>query len=215
MIVLLQGGKCMTLMNKFILTVALISVCSVSAEAQNRRYRSNNGYSNRTYSNNTYANNVRVAPQQQTVYKPVVTATAPVTTSPVTTRPIVTVSNNVSKSPVAVQPAAFGGIEAEIISQTNAQRARYGLPPLSVCPNLMSSARQHCSWMARANSMTHTSAPVAENIAAGQQSATDALNSWMNSSGHRANILGRGYTMIGVAAVTASNGQTYWCQQFR
>jgi uncharacterized protein YkwD len=202
MIVLLQGGKCMNMMNKLILTVALIGACSVSAEAQNRRYsRSGN-----TYSNNT----VRVAPQPQTVYKPVVTASAPVTTSHITP-----VSYTVSSSPVAAPANAFGGTESEIVSHTNAQRARYGLPPLNMCPNLMGSARQHCSWMARANSMTHTSAAVAENIAAGQHSASDAMNSWMNSSGHRANILGRGYSTIGVAAVTGSNGQTYWCQQFR
>ncbi len=208
MIVLLQGGKCMNMMNKLILTAALMVTCSVSAEAQSRRYsRSSNTYSKNTYSNNT----VRVAPQPQIVYKPVVTTPAPVTTTTHATP----VSYTVSSTPVAAPAAAFGGTEAEIVSQTNAQRARYGLPPLAMCPNLMGSARQHCSWMASANSMTHTRAAVAENIAAGQHSASDAMNSWMNSSGHRANILGRGYSTIGVAAVAGSNGQTYWCQQFR
>lgn len=200
----------MNMMNKMILTVALMVTCSVSAEAQNRRYRSNNSYSNKSYSNNTYSNNtVRVAPQPQTVYKPVVTTPAPVKTQ------VTPVSYTVSSTPVAATATAFGGTEAEIVSQTNAQRARYGLAPLSICPNLMGSARQHCSWMARAHSMTHTRAAVAENIAAGQTSPSSAMNSWMNSSGHRANILGRGYSTIGVAAVAGSNGQTYWCQQFR
>lgn len=203
MMVLLQGGKCMNMMNKMILTVAAIAVCAASAEAQSRRYT----YTQPSNSNNT----VRVTPQPQIVYKPVVTASAPATT---TTR-ITPVSHSVSSTPVAAPAAAFGGTEAEIISQTNSQRARYGLAPLSICPNLMGSARQHCSWMASAHSMTHTRASVAENIAAGQSSASSAMNSWMNSSGHRANILGRGYSTIGVAAVTGSNGQTYWCQQFR
>lgn len=197
----------MNMMNKLILSAVLMVICSVSAEAQSRRYsRPSNTYSSNSYPSNT----VRVAPQPQTVYKPVVTTATPATKT-ITATPV----SHTTSTPVAVQATAFGGTEAEIVSQTNAQRARYGLPPLSICPNLMNSARQHCSWMARANSMTHTSAAVAENIAAGQHSPSDAMNSWMNSSGHRANILGRGYSTIGVAAVTGSNGQTYWCQQFR
>lgn len=191
----------MYLMNKVTLTVALIAACSVTAAAQNRR----NSRSNYNYSNNT----VRTAPQPQTVYKPVVTAPAATITH------VTPVSHTITSTPIVATETGVGGTEAEIVAQTNAQRARYGLRPLSICPNLMGSARQHCQWMASANSMTHTRAAVAENIAAGQSSPSDAMNSWMNSSGHRANILGGGYSTIGVAAFTGSNGQTYWCQQFR
>ena len=49
----------------------------------------------------------------------------------------------------------------------------------------------------------------------GQPSASEAVRSWMNSSGHRANMLGSGYTRIGVAVAYSSNGTPYWCQQFR
>lgn len=193
----------MNMMNKLILTVALIVACSVSAEAQSRRYsRSNHGYSNNT---------VRVAPQPQTVYKPVVTSPAPVTTT-IRATPV---SHPVNRTPNAAEAHGLGGIESEIVAHTNAQRARYGLAPLSICPNLMGSARQHCQWMASANSLQHTHAAVAENIAMGQSSASEAMNSWMNSSGHRANILGGGYSTIGVAAFTSSSGQIFWCQQFR
>ena len=48
----------------------------------------------------------------------------------------------------------------------------------------------------------------------GQNSPQEALNSWMNSSGHRANILNSGYGRIGVAAYRSSSGTTFWCQQF-
>ena len=199
----------MNLMNKLILSAALIVILSVSAEAQARRYsRSGNTYSYNSYPSNT----VRVAPQPQTVYKPVVTTPA-TTAAPAVSKTVVIPVSTTSKPTATAN--AIGGIEAEIVAHTNAQRARYGLPPLSVCPNLMSSARQHCQWMASANSMTHTRAAVAENIAAGQNSPSEALNSWMNSSGHRANILGGGYSTIGVAAFTSASGQTYWCQQFR
>lgn len=104
--------------------------------------------------------------------------------------------------------------EMSVISQTNSQRARHGLPPLAVDSQLMSSAGRHAQWMASNRNLSHGRG-VAENIAMGQGSAGEAIRSWMNSSGHRANILGSGYTRIGVAVAYSSNGTPYWCQQFR
>lgn len=104
--------------------------------------------------------------------------------------------------------------ETSVISQTNAQRARHGLPPLAFDAQLMSSASRHAQWMASNRNLSHGHG-VAENIAMGQGSAGEAMRSWMNSSGHRANILGSGYTRIGVAVAYSSNGTPYWCQQFR
>jgi uncharacterized protein YkwD len=139
-------------------------------------------------------------------------------TQPVTTQPHTTYKPAVSGSVIPRGNSAaqhgLAGLEAEIVAQTNAQRARYGRAPLAVDPSLMSTARAHASWMASARSMQHGRYAVAENIAMGQNSASEAMNSWMNSSGHRANILG-GYSSIGVAAYTSSNGMIYWCQQFR
>ena len=105
-------------------------------------------------------------------------------------------------------------VEQLLIEETNARRAQYGLPQLELDEQLMRSARQHGQWMASNRSLQHTRMPVAENIAYGQRSAAEALRSWMNSSGHRANILARGHRRLGVAAYTASNGGIYWCQQF-
>ncbi len=85
-------------------------------------------------------------------------------------------------------------IEARIVERTNAQRARHGLRPLSVDTRLLGSARRHAAWMTNSRSMTHTSQAVGENIAMGQHSSAEVLTSWMNSSGHRANILNPGYT---------------------
>jgi uncharacterized protein YkwD len=62
--------------------------------------------------------------------------------------------------------------------------------------------------------MQHTSRPVAENIAAGQRSAGEVVQSWMNSSGHRANILSPGHRRIGVSAYSAPDGTVFWTQQF-
>ncbi|MBI3838217.1 MAG: CAP domain-containing protein [Planctomycetia bacterium] len=109
---------------------------------------------------------------------------------------------------------ALHPIEARVIEKTNSQRAQHGLPPLTVDSGLLTSARRHAAWMTNSRSMTHTNQPVGENIAMGQNSSSEVINSWMNSSGHRANILNPGYTRIGVAAYTTPEGTIYWCQQF-
>lgn len=105
-------------------------------------------------------------------------------------------------------------VEATVIELTNAERSRHGLPPLTVDLRLMESARRHTAWMTNSRSMVHSNMAVAENIAMGQSSGSEVLRSWMNSSGHRANILNPSHTRIGVAAYTTPQGTIFWCQQF-
>lgn len=124
-----------------------------------------------------------------------------------------------TRPPDAEQPEINGvkllPIEANIVSYTNEERVRRGLPPLEVDGELMDTAREHCSWMTRSQSMVHTRRPVAENIAMGQPHSGEAVRSWMNSSGHRANILNAAHRRIGVAAYRTDKGTIFWCQQFR
>jgi uncharacterized protein YkwD len=54
----------------------------------------------------------------------------------------------------------------------------------------------------------------AENIAAGHRSPADVVKGWMNSPGHRANILNCGFTQIGVGYATGGTHGTYWTQNF-
>lgn len=136
-----------------------------------------------------------------------VTALASLTTGPLDAREPTIV---VAERPVFETSSP----EMSVVSQVNAQRARHGLAPLAVDSQLMSSANRHAQWMASNRNLSHGSG-VAENIAMGQTSASEAMRSWMNSSGHRANILGSGYTRIGVAVAYTSSGTPYWCQQFR
>ncbi len=116
--------------------------------------------------------------------------------------------------PTAVDQSKLIAIEKAIVEQTNAQRLRYGLPALEVDVNLMKGARRHGIWMARNRSLQHSHG-VAENIAMGYPTTASAMSGWMNSSGHRANILNRSYRRIGVAAYESAGGTIYWCQQFR
>jgi len=127
------------------------------------------------------------------------------------------------KAPKAIKPPAkpappaqpqMHAVEEQVVARTNAERRRHGLPALRVDTRLMRSARRHTAWMTRSRSLTHTSAAVAENIAMGQSTSSEALSSWMSSSGHRANILNASYRRIGVAAYSTPEGRTFWCQQF-
>ena len=132
-------------------------------------------------------------------------------------KPVVTQTTPPAKAEATLTPAqqlALHSVEMGVIENTNRQRARYGLRPLRVDFGLVRSARRHTQWMTRNHVLQHTSAGVAENIAMGQSSPTDVLNAWMNSDGHRANILNAGYTRIGVAAYRTPQGTIFWCQQF-
>ena len=53
-----------------------------------------------------------------------------------------------------------------------------------------------------------------ENIAYGQRSAEQVMDVWMNSAGHRANILSPGYSRIGIGHVKDSRGVDHWIQLF-
>lgn len=115
----------------------------------------------------------------------------------------------------AAQAEGFVAHRAErnVIDRTNAERARFGLAPLKVSKRLMHQARRHAQWMGSSGNFQHGSDGVAENIAWGQNSSDDALGDWMNSSGHRANILG-GYTHMGASWARGNDGRLYWVQQF-
>ena len=118
--------------------------------------------------------------------------------------------------------------ENEVIRLVNEMRAKNGLNPLTADWELSRVARYKSQDMKDNNYFSHTS-PVygtpfnmiknfgisyksaGENIAKGQKTPQAVVNSWMNSSGHRANILNSSYTKIGVGYVADGN---YWTQMF-
>ncbi|MFD7704679.1 CAP domain-containing protein [Streptomyces caelestis] len=119
----------------------------------------------------------------------------------------------------------------EVIDLTNRERARAGLPPLSHDPRLTAAAQAHSADMAARDFHSHTAPDggrpwdraaaagsalrtVGENIACGQRSAAEVVRGWMNSPGHRANILEAGFTRIGVGFAGGGRAGTYWTQLF-
>lgn len=105
--------------------------------------------------------------------------------------------------------------EQQLVDLTNSERRRYGLRPLVVDQNLIKTARYHTRWMISSGQFRHTWLGVAENIAMGQPNTYAAIRAWMNSPGHRANILNGRYTRIGTTGFVSPGGAIYWCQQFK
>jgi uncharacterized protein YkwD len=104
-------------------------------------------------------------------------------------------------------------VESELLKLINVERARFGLRPIVIHPQLQAQARRHAAWMANHQAMVHSADPQAENIST-RANLPEVVRGWMNSSGHRANILNANHVTTGVAAYTGPNGTAYWCQQF-
>jgi uncharacterized protein YkwD len=117
--------------------------------------------------------------------------------------------------------------EEQVVTLVNDVRTKRGCEPLRVVPTLVEAAEGHSSDMAERDYFDHTTPdgvgfaerivaagypnPGAENIARGQRSATQVMNSWMESDGHRANILNCQLTAIGVGL---DKDGWYWTQNF-
>ena len=130
-------------------------------------------------------------------------------------------------------PAPGAAVDADVIRYTNDQRAANGLPRFVASLRLMDAARLHAQQMAQYQRMDHTISAAkyptlqsrleavgyrymnaAENVAWNSQTAKSVVIGWMNSPGHRANILDRDLTEIGVAMALSSKGEPYWIQVF-
>jgi len=120
-------------------------------------------------------------------------------------------SDNMNERINATAATKYQPAFVAMIDQANAQRARYGLQPVQADYGLMLRASNHTKWMVRSNSLTHSSG-AAEIIASGQRTVGEAIQSWMNSRGHRSIMLGN-YRYTG-AACYQWNGRYYWCMQF-
>lgn len=119
----------------------------------------------------------------------------------------------------------------EMLASVNAQRAAVGAAPLSRCASLERGAQAHSADQAAMHTMSHTGSDgstlgvradragytgwtyLGENVAVGYGSVSAVMTGWMNSSGHRANILNTGFVHVGFGL--AHDGTVpYWTQSF-
>lgn len=130
---------------------------------------------------------------------------------------------------------------AQVLDLVNAERARQGCPPLQMEARLVRAAERQSREMARRDFFSHTDPDgitpgqrvrdagyrfqmIGENIEAGSDTAESAVDEWMHSPGHRANILTCAYRETGIAVYGLDDGQPlsgraapyryYWTQVF-
>lgn len=104
--------------------------------------------------------------------------------------------------------------ENEVVRLVNLERQRRGLRPVSINEKAMADARQWSEVQASRGRMYHSRMGYAENVAYGQRSAEEVVRTWMNSPGHRKNILTPSRSQIGVGLAYSSSGRPYWTQVF-
>lgn len=117
----------------------------------------------------------------------------------------------------------------KVADLVNQERAKAGLAPLDVKVNLQTAAQVRAKEIEKSFSHTRPNGSSfstvlaengvdyrgsGENIAWGQRSPEEVMNGWMNSDGHRANILNKNFKYIGVGYHVNSNGTGYWTQLF-
>ncbi|MET8546536.1 CAP domain-containing protein, partial [Kitasatospora sp. NPDC004799] len=118
----------------------------------------------------------------------------------------------------------------QVVDLVNVERSKAGCGPVSAEPRLASAAQSHSDDMADRNYFDHASpegnhadhrieaagyswSTWGENIARGQKDPAAVMDSWMNSPGHRANILNCSFKQLGVGVRTGANGP-WWTQVF-
>ncbi|MFD9857619.1 CAP domain-containing protein [Streptomyces alboflavus] len=133
-------------------------------------------------------------------------------------------------TPKAPSGSASGSTAQQVLDLVNAERQKAGCRPLTTNSKLATAAQRHSADMKARNYFSHTSpdgtdpgrritaagyrwSTYGENIARGQQTAKSVMTSWMNSSGHRANILNCSFKELGVGVVKGSGGP-WWTQNF-
>jgi uncharacterized protein YkwD len=167
-------------------------------------------------------------PTHTTPPAPSTAPTTPPTTTPATTPP----TTSPAASPSATTaPDANAAFEAEVVAIVNTERAKAGCPAVTADDRLTAAARGHSADMAARDYFSHTTpegvafstritnagyrfSRAGENIAKGQRTPAEVMTAWMNSSGHKANILTCAFKNIGVGVVADARGTILWTQDF-
>ncbi|WP_322983502.1 CAP domain-containing protein [Streptomyces sp. S584] len=134
-----------------------------------------------------------------------------------------------SRKPTASTGPSAGTTQAAVLSLVNQERAKVGCSPVTTSASLTALAQNFSEDMAARDFFGHTDPDGAtpwdraaaagvqglggENIARGQADAQAVMDAWMNSEGHRANILNCDYKTLGVGVHLGSGGP-WWTQDF-
>jgi uncharacterized YkwD family protein len=218
---------------KITLTLAMLLIMAVPTQAF--AAEKNNSYSVSIYGNNYSAivtqlmkqfhgygmENLPAQQFKQAPSQKQTTAAAPTTKS-------APAGNTATAAPAS---ANIGAYEQQVVDLVNKERTATGLSALKVNTKLAGMAEKKAEDLRDNNYFDHQSptygspfdmmrqfgisyTSAGENIAKGQRTPDEVMNGWMNSPGHRANIMNTDYTEIGVGYVTDGSGTGYWVQEF-
>ncbi|CZR80644.1 sporulation protein [Clostridioides difficile] len=126
---------------------------------------------------------------------------------------------------------SFSAYQKEVVDLVNIERAKAGLNPLTLDSSISNVATKKSQDMIDNNYFSHNSPTygspfdmlkkfgisyktAGENIAMGQKTPKEVVNAWMNSEGHRKNIMNPNFSKIGVGVAQKSGGSIYWTQIF-
>lgn len=134
-----------------------------------------------------------------------------------------------TQNPGTSNPDSDQAYIQQVIDLVNQERAKAGLSPVTEAADLSASAAVRAQEITRSFSHTRPDGTYyntvlnengvsymgsGENIAYGQATPAAVMNGWMNSQGHRANILNKNFTGIGVGYYENGSGVKYWVQLF-
>ncbi|WP_303007105.1 CAP domain-containing protein [Romboutsia ilealis] len=139
--------------------------------------------------------------------------------------------SNPSTTPEQKPSTDFSSYQQQVLDLVNAERAKRGISALTLDSSLSNVATKKSQDMVDKNYFDHTSPTygspfdmmkqfgisyrtAGENIAKGQKTPQEVVAAWMNSEGHRKNILNPNFTNLGVGIAKDSNKTTYWTQMF-
>lgn len=116
----------------------------------------------------------------------------------------------------------FSATNTNLLATHNREREYKGRTGLKLDRTLVGYAQDHSEWMARKKNLKHSDIgvllgrfhTVGENIAWNQEDENEVTESWMNSKGHRENIMNRSFGRVGFGVSKASDGSLYWCAVF-
>lgn len=139
--------------------------------------------------------------------------------------------------PQPTPPSVGDDTMIHLLEEHNSFRRNNGVQPLTLNERLNQAAKKHAWWMAVNRNMSHNQTPGTqgftgrtfvdrlkaegytprmggENAAAGQRTPYQVMDAWMNSPGHRANILNDAYWNVGFGVAEDKYGHLYWCAVF-
>jgi len=173
-----------------------------------------------------------IAPTATPTKAPTATPTKAPTATPTkasTAAPTKAPTATPTKAPTPTNNSGINSYASQVLQLVNVERAKAGLSAYTTNSAITAAANTRAKETVQSFSHTRPNGSsfstvfkeynvsyraCGENIAYGQDTPQEVVTGWMNSPGHRANILNSNFNIIGIGVYQSSNGTIYWSQEF-